>query len=400
MRGRVRLGRGLRVEHELHDARAVAQVDEDQPAVVAAAVHPAGDARLRAGALGGQLAAPGVAVAVGSRSRASRQSAPSQDRRDHGVGRQLALLAATPCSSECTSASSPTIATYRAPIRSACLSWPLQRPPGELELGAQARAPRVSCASANAARAPVGARPAPRTGRPARRDRQLAGGQQDPLDAGRPAGGRRRRPAELLDQAVVAPAAADAGLGAERVAGELEHACACSSRGRAPASGRARRGSRRRRAARAPARSARRPRRSAGRAASARLVIDLAGARGRSRRTRASGSGRSGRDLGGQLVLVRAQVGGQLLAVLGAGLGRAEARRAAAACPRRRSPRAARRAARSARRRSRARRSRSPRRRPARTAGSGPRCGASARKKLDRYQSFTGWGSLCIPCSR
>ena len=42
----VRLGRGLGMEHELHDPGAVAQVDEDQPAVIAAAVHPAGDARL------------------------------------------------------------------------------------------------------------------------------------------------------------------------------------------------------------------------------------------------------------------------------------------------------------------------------------------------------------------
>ena len=35
----------LRVEDELDEAGAVAQVDEDQAAVVAAAVHPAGDAR-------------------------------------------------------------------------------------------------------------------------------------------------------------------------------------------------------------------------------------------------------------------------------------------------------------------------------------------------------------------
>ena len=40
----VRLRRGLGMEDELHEARAVAQVDEDQAAVVAPAVHPAGDA--------------------------------------------------------------------------------------------------------------------------------------------------------------------------------------------------------------------------------------------------------------------------------------------------------------------------------------------------------------------
>ena len=41
----VRRRRGLGMEHELHDPGAVAQVDEDQAAVVAAAVHPAGDTR-------------------------------------------------------------------------------------------------------------------------------------------------------------------------------------------------------------------------------------------------------------------------------------------------------------------------------------------------------------------
>ena len=56
--------------------------------------------------------------------------------------------------------------------------------------------------------------------RPQRRGR---GGQQHALDPGRPADARRRRPAELLDQAVVASPAPDAALGAERVARELEH---------------------------------------------------------------------------------------------------------------------------------------------------------------------------------
>ena len=40
--GGVRLGRLLGAEHELEQPGAVAQVDEDQPAVVAPAVHPAG----------------------------------------------------------------------------------------------------------------------------------------------------------------------------------------------------------------------------------------------------------------------------------------------------------------------------------------------------------------------
>ena len=37
----VRLGRVLGVHHELHDARAVAQVDEDEPAVIAPPTDPA-----------------------------------------------------------------------------------------------------------------------------------------------------------------------------------------------------------------------------------------------------------------------------------------------------------------------------------------------------------------------
>ena len=36
----------LRMDDELHEPGAVAQVDEDQPAVVAAAMDPAGDAHL------------------------------------------------------------------------------------------------------------------------------------------------------------------------------------------------------------------------------------------------------------------------------------------------------------------------------------------------------------------
>ena len=58
------------------------------------------------------------------------------------------------------------------------------------------------------------------------------------------------RPAELLDQAVVAPAAADLGLGAEPRRSGPRRRCACSSRARGPSSGRPRRRRRRRRAAR------------------------------------------------------------------------------------------------------------------------------------------------------
>jgi hypothetical protein len=55
------------MEDELDDAGAVAQVDEDKSAVVAAPVDPARDADGRADVAGAQLAAPGVAVLVGAR---------------------------------------------------------------------------------------------------------------------------------------------------------------------------------------------------------------------------------------------------------------------------------------------------------------------------------------------
>ncbi len=64
---RVGLGRGLRMEDELQDAGAVAQVDEDQPAEVAAARHPARDADGLPRPLRVQLAGPRVAVAVRAR---------------------------------------------------------------------------------------------------------------------------------------------------------------------------------------------------------------------------------------------------------------------------------------------------------------------------------------------
>ena len=51
MRDRVRL-RVLRVKDELDESRAIAQVDEDDAAVVAATVNPAGDAHRTARVLG------------------------------------------------------------------------------------------------------------------------------------------------------------------------------------------------------------------------------------------------------------------------------------------------------------------------------------------------------------
>ena len=71
--GGVRLRGGLGMEDELDQPAAVAQVDEDQPAVVAPAVDPAGDAHGLADAPRVELAAPRVAV------RRSRAAASQRD---------------------------------------------------------------------------------------------------------------------------------------------------------------------------------------------------------------------------------------------------------------------------------------------------------------------------------
>ena len=333
MRGRVRVGRGLGVEHELHESRAVAQVDEDQPAVVAAAVHPAGDARLRcrpARRSARRTTCRGSgSVAVACFTTAGSRAGSSGSRR-----RPTARAARrTPCSCSATSLRPPTIATYRAPIRSACLSWPLQRAPGELQLRREPGAARLA-RERERGRARRRSSAAPRTGRRARRRTALAGRQQHPLDARRPspsrasAGRRAARSGRRSARRRRRPTARRAHRSRTRTP------CACSSRGRARASGRARSAS--------PASSSS-CRTCAKCSASVgfepveqlrRVAHHLARRRGRSSRTRAAGSGRSGsRTSARQLFLVRAQVGGELLAVVGARLGRGRGWRAAAACP-------------------------------------------------------------------
>ena len=58
----VRGRRPLGIHHELHDARAVAQVDEDQPAVIAAPADPARERELPARVLDARLSAQHVPV--------------------------------------------------------------------------------------------------------------------------------------------------------------------------------------------------------------------------------------------------------------------------------------------------------------------------------------------------
>ena len=116
-----------------------------------------------------------------------------------------------------TSISSPRITVQRAPRRSACFIWPFRDRPA---CSIWARRPLLrSCPTSTNASRPV---PATNTSMPwscstapaARRIRSMPG---------RPADPRRRRAAELLDQPVVAAAAAERGLGPQPLRLELEH---------------------------------------------------------------------------------------------------------------------------------------------------------------------------------
>ncbi len=212
--------RRVRVEDELDDARAVAQVDEDQPAVVAAAVDPAGDADRRARRRAARRSPP---RRRGSRWRAVAASSdvPSRAGRGRRSRRAPAPPARrSPCPSSTVPSSSPKIGNVAGAGPVGLLELALARAPGELQLRVRARRARASAASANAAtrRCPADvevARPASGAGAwsPASSIRSTPAAQPMPGVGGA---------AEQLDQPVVAPAAADARLRAERVGGELE----------------------------------------------------------------------------------------------------------------------------------------------------------------------------------
>ena len=110
-----RLGRELRVDHELRDPAAVAQVDEDQAAVVAAACDPAGEDELLADELlrrlAGHVCAPG-----GHRDSLPRTSAWATG----SSGSPARRISAS---------SGRTITVVGAPERPACVSWPFSERP-------------------------------------------------------------------------------------------------------------------------------------------------------------------------------------------------------------------------------------------------------------------------------
>ena len=162
--------------------------------------------------VGAQLAGPVRAVAVGSRRpharlRPSRRPRP---RTRGAAGARVHVL-------DLDLVSDNHDRTRAESVR--LLQLPLHAPAGLLHLRAQAAA----CGAARRAGRRHGRRARPRTRRLPRSCSAVARRQQHPLDARRPAHARGRRAAQLLDQAVVAAAAAERRLGAEALGLELEH---------------------------------------------------------------------------------------------------------------------------------------------------------------------------------
>ena len=108
-----RVGRVLGVEHELRDARLVAEVDEDEPAVIAAARRPAGERHLAALVLGPRLAATEIAPAHAPRLASSSSR----------------VVGSSPPERTMRTPSASTTTVVFAPRRPACVSCPFfERP--------------------------------------------------------------------------------------------------------------------------------------------------------------------------------------------------------------------------------------------------------------------------------
>ena len=138
------------------------------------------------------------------------------------------------------SSSSPTISAKRAPVRSAAFICDFIERPSKARSAREPGARAARCGEVDGGRRRRWRRSrSTSTADVGRREHALGvAGEQDALDAAAEADAGRGRAAELLDEAVVAAAAEDGGLGvAEGVALELEERCACSSRGRGRASG-------------------------------------------------------------------------------------------------------------------------------------------------------------------
>ena len=211
----------LRVKYELEDSRAIAQVDEDDAAVVAATVNPARDAYRAALVLGPQLAAPGVAVSV----RAQRLHASSRMRRSTAcTTAAVSIVSCCPLAHVLQRGLRAVDDRDVARTRSIGLrELASQRAACELHL--RGKACRTGLAKHLECLPPLrgvaecdeevelGLRS---------RVRLLARREQHALDSRRPADAGRRRPAEHLHEAVIATTAADSALRSERIGGQLE----------------------------------------------------------------------------------------------------------------------------------------------------------------------------------
>ena len=104
------------LEDELDLAGVVAQVDEDETAVVAAGVDPAGDRQALPDVLGTQLAAPDVAPAH------ALSVATTSERPTVSSGVPARRIVASPARSTTSVA---------APVRAPCVSWPFTDRPAK-----------------------------------------------------------------------------------------------------------------------------------------------------------------------------------------------------------------------------------------------------------------------------
>ena len=213
------------MKDELDQPGAVPQVDEDQAAVVAAPVHPARDAGLGVDAVVEDPAAPGVAVGVrravpAAQLIAVRSDASSEqfDDLDQLVRPRRVLRGDTGQRQRPVRQAQDVLRAHTARV----FQLALDTAAGQVDLSRDADPPQLSGERRR--------RPPVVLALGDDEDVALGGfplvlplqGEQDSLDPGRPADGRRGRPAQLLDQAVVAPTAADLRLGAELVADERE----------------------------------------------------------------------------------------------------------------------------------------------------------------------------------
>ena len=187
--------------------RVVAEVDEDQSAVIAAARDPAGDRDRLSDALGVDLAAIEIAPAVHPviLSTTSSSGAVKSLAALLPDGRLRAVDEDRPAGAQSRGLSELALGRASGVIH-------VGTQPAATQLGEERKdASTIAVLLAHEEHVDV------RRLRAIRPDRE-----QEPFDAGAEADARRRRPADLLDEPVVAAAAADRVLRADRLVLELE----------------------------------------------------------------------------------------------------------------------------------------------------------------------------------